>query len=214
MDFTYVENNLAPDVINGGLATYYRQQNDSSENKTPQLEENEAMVYWKGTDPNGDKLTYTLEYRLKGEKNYKLIADNIENQYYKFKSYLLPSGIYDFRITASDKYDNPVGDIKTKSLEVFNIKYDNEPPELLDFKSVSEGKIRKITFKLSDKLSFLKTVRYSTINNEWLYIVPDDRILDSMNESFTITIEDENISSITIEAMDVEGNVKYYSFLI
>ena len=35
-----------------------------------------------------------------------------------------------------------------------------------------------------------------------------------MNESFTITIEDENISSITIEAMDVEGNVKYYSFLI
>ena len=127
---------------------------------------------------------------------------------------MLPSGIYDFRITASDKYDNPVGDIKTKSLEVFNIKYDNEAPELLDFKSVSEGNIRKITFKLSDKLSFLKTVRYSTINNEWLYIVPDDRILDSMNESFTITIEDENISSITIEAMDVEGNVKYYSFII
>lgn len=214
MDFTYVENNLAPDVINGGLATYYRQQNDSAENKTPQLEEQEAMVYWKGTDPNGDKLIYTLEYRLKGEKNYKLIADNIENQYYKFKSYLLPSGIYDFKITASDKYDNPVGDIKTKSLEVFNIKYDNEAPELLDFKSASEGNIRKITFKLSDKLSFLKTVRYSTINNEWLYIVPDDRILDSMNESFTITIEDENISSITIETMDVEGNVKYYSFLI
>ena len=215
MDFTYIENNLPPDVLNGGLTTHYKQQNDSNETtKNPQLEENETMIYWKGSDPNGDKLIYDLEYRLKGEKNYRKLANNLENPYFRFKSYLMPSGIYDFRITASDRFDNPIDLAKTKTLEVLNIKYDNDAPEIFDFAVSSEGKARKITFRAEDKLSFLKTVRYSTITEEWHYIIPDDKVLDSMSENFTILIEDENAGSITIEVLDADGNIKYYSFVI
>ena len=215
MDFTYIENNLPPDVLNGGLTTHYKQQNDSNETtKSPQLEENETMIYWKGSDPNGDKLIYDLEYRLKGEKNYRKLANNLESPYFRFKSYLMPSGIYDFRITASDRFDNPIDLAKTKTLEVLNIKYDNDAPEIFDFAVSSEGNARKITFRAEDKLSFLKTVRYSTITEEWHYIIPDDKVLDSMSENFTILIEDENSGSITIEVLDADGNIKYYSFII
>lgn len=215
MDFTYIENNLPPDVLNGGLTTYYKQQNDSSETtKSPQLEENETMIYWKGSDPNGDKLIYDLEYRLKGEKNYRKLANNLETPYFRFKSYLMPSGIYDFRITASDRFDNPIDLSKTKTLEVLNIKYDNDSPEVFDFAVKIEGNKRIITFRAEDKLSFLKTVRYSTITEEWHYILPDDKVLDSMSENFTIIIEDEEAGSITIEVLDTEGNIKYYSFVI
>ena len=215
MDFTYIENNLPPDVLNGGLTTHYKQQNDSNETtKSPQLEENETMIYWKGSDPNGDKLIYDLEYRLKGEKNYRKLANNLENSYFRFKSYLMPSGIYDFKITASDKHDNPIDLSKTKTLEVLNIKYDNDPPEIFDFAVNTEGNARKITFRVEDKLSFLKTVRYSAITEEWHYIIPDDKVLDSMSENFTILIEDENTGSITIEVLDTEGNIKFYSFVI
>lgn len=215
MDFTYIENNLAPDVLNGGLTTHYKQQNDPNETtKSPQLEENETMIYWKGSDPNGDKLIYDLEYRLKGEKNYRKLKNNLENPYFKFKSYLMPSGIYDFKITASDRYDNPMDLAKTKTLEVLNIKYDNDPPEIFDFTVQTEGNTRKITFRAEDKLSFLKTVRYSTITEEWHYIIPDDKVLDSMSENFTIIIDDKNVGSITIEILDTEGNIKFYSFII
>lgn len=215
MDFTYIENNLPPDVLNGGLTTYYKQQNDSSETtKSPQLEENETMIYWKGSDPNGDKLIYDLEYKLKGEKNYRKLANNLETPYFRFKSYLMPSGIYDFRITASDRFDNPIDLSKTKTLEVLNIKYDNDSPEIFDFAVKTEGNKRIITFRAEDKLSFLKTVRYSTITEEWHYILPDDKVLDSMSENFTIIIEDEETGSITIEVLDTEGNIKYYSFVI
>lgn len=215
MDFTYIENNLPPDVLNGGLTTYYKQQNDSSETtKSPQLEENETMIYWKGSDPNGDKLIYDLEYRLKGEKNYRKLANNLETPYFRFKSYLMPSGIYDFRITASDRFDNPIDLSKTKTLEVLNIKYDNDSPEIFDFAVKTEGNKRIITFRAEDKLSFLKTVRYSTITEEWHYILPDDKVLDSMSENFTIIIDDEEAGSITIEVLDTEGNIKYYSFVI
>lgn len=215
MDFTYIENNLPPDVLNGGLTTYYKQQNDSSETtKSPQLEENETMIYWKGSDPNGDKLIYDLEYRLKGEKNYRKLANNLETPYFRFKSYLMPAGIYDFRITASDRFDNPIDLSKTKTLEVLNIKYDNDSPEIFDFAVKTEGNKRIITFRAEDKLSFLKTVRYSTITEEWHYILPDDKVLDSMSENFTIIIEDEEAGSITIEVLDTEGNIKYYSFVI
>ena len=215
MDFTYIENNLPPDVLNGGLTTHYKQQNDSNETtKSPQLEENETMIYWKGSDPNGDKLIYDLEYRLKGEKNYRKLANNLENSYFRFKSYLMPSGIYDFKITASDRHDNPIDLSKTKTLEVLNIKYDNDPPEIFDFAVNTEGNARKITFRVEDKLSFLKTVRYSAITEEWHYIIPDDKVLDSMSENFTILIKDENTGSITIEVLDTEGNIKFYSFVI
>ena len=215
MDFTYIENNLPPDVLNGGLTTHYKQQNDSNETtKSPQLEENETMIYWKGSDPNGDKLIYDLEYRLKGERNYRKLANNLENSYFRFKSYLMPSGIYDFKITASDRHDNPIDLSKTKTLEVLNIKYDNDPPEIFDFTVNTEGNSRKITFRVEDKLSFLKTVRYSEITEEWHYIIPDDKVLDSMSENFTIIIEDENTGSITIEVLDTEGNIKFYSFVI
>lgn len=215
MDFTYIENNLPPDVLNGGLTTYYKQQNDSSETtKSPQLEENETMIYWKGSDPNGDKLIYDLEYRLKGEKNYRKLANNLETPYFRFKSYLMPSGIYDFRITASDRFDNPIDLSKTKTLEVLNIKYDNDSPEIFDFAVKTEGNKRIITFRAEDKLSFLKTVRYSTITEKWHYILPDDKVLDSMSENFTVIIEDEEAGSITIEVLDTEGNIKYYSFVI
>ena len=215
MDFTYIENNLPPDVLNGGLTTYYKQQNDSSETtKSPQLEENETMIYWKGSDPNGDKLIYDLEYKLKGEKNYRKLANNLETPYFRFKSYLMPSGIYDFRITASDRFDNPIDLSKTKTLEVLNIKYDNDSPEIFDFAVKTEGNKRIITFRAEDKLSFLKTVRYSNITEEWHYILPDDKVLDSMSENFTIIIDDEEAGSITIEVLDTEGNIKYYSFVI
>ena len=215
MDFTYIENNLPPDVLNGGLTTHYKQQNDSNETtKSPQLEENETMIYWKGSDPNGDKLIYDLEYRLKGERNYRKLANNLENSYFRFKSYLMPSGIYDFKITASDRHDNPIDLSKTKTLEVLNIKYDNDPPEIFDFAVNTEGNARKITFRVEDKLSFLKTVRYSAITEEWHYIIPDDKVLDSMSENFTILIKDENTGSITIEVLDTEGNIKFYSFVI
>lgn len=215
MDFTYIENNLPPDVLNGGLTTYYKQQNDSSETtKSPQLEENETMIYWKGSDPNGDKLIYDLEYKLKSEKNYRKLANNLETPYFRFKSYLMPSGIYDFRITASDRFDNPIDLSKTKTLEVLNIKYDNDSPEIFDFAVKTEGNKRIVTFRAEDKLSFLKTVRYSTITEEWHYILPDDKVLDSMSENFTIIIDDEEAGSITIEVLDTEGNIKHYSFVI
>lgn len=215
LNFTYVENNLEPEILDGGLTTSYIQKNSSSETvKSPQLEENEAMIYWKGSDPNGDKLVYDLEYRLKGEKNYRKLANNLATSYFKFYSYLLPSGIYDFRITASDKHDNPIGQIKTKSLEIFNIKYDNDPPEIFDFNVSVSGADKKITFRVEDKLSFIKTVRYSTIAGEWNYIVPDNGLLASISETFTINIDDTDIGSITIEVTDTDGNIKYYSFLI
>ncbi|MCZ9873177.1 hypothetical protein OFR28_02675 [Brachyspira hyodysenteriae] len=84
----------------------------------------------------------------------------------------------------------------------------------MDFNVEGSGANRKITFRVEDKLSFIKTVRYATITGEWKYIVPDDGMLDSMNELFTINIDDENAGSVTIEVMDTAGNTKYYSFLI
>lgn len=215
MSFSYVANNLAPDVLNGRLVTYYEQQNDSNDTiKNPQLSEDEAMLWWRGSDPNGDTLLYDVDYRLKGEKNYRKLASDLTTSYFKFNANRLPSAIYDFRITASDRLDNAKEDALTKTLEILNIKYDNEPPVVRDFKAENSATGKVIKFTVEDELSLLKAVRYSTLTSDWVYIKPDDGILDSMKESFTVTIEDKNVGSITIEATDMMGNTRYYSFLL
>lgn len=215
LGFSYVENNLPPDVLNGQLVTYYNQQSESNDTvKSPQLSENEAMLWWRGNDPNGDELIYDVEYRIRGEKNYRKLASNITTSFLKFNAHRLPSGIYDFKITASDRLDNAKEDALTKTLEVLNVKYDNEPPEVKDFKveDTTGGKI--IKFTVEDNLSLLKAVRYSTLTSDWTYLKPDDGIVDSMKESFTVKIEDKNITSITIEVTDMMGNKRFYSFLV
>ena len=35
-----------------------------------------------------------------------------------------------------------------------------------------------------------------------------------MSEVFTVDIKDSEAGSVTIEVMDTDGNIKYYSFLI
>ena len=143
----------------------------------------------------------------------KIVLNKFNEEGYKAKNINeLYNAIDD--IKEANRFDNPTDLAKTKTLEVLNIKYDNDAPEISDFTVSSEGNARKITFRAEDKLSFLKTVRYSTITEEWHYIIPDDKVLDSMSENFTILIEDENAGSITIEVLDADGNIKYYSFII
>lgn len=213
--FSYVTQNIAPDILNGNLITYYKQQNTSNEAmKRPQLGENDAMIWWNGSDLNGDTLIYSLEYRLKGETKYRLMSTNITKTYFIFDARKLASSIYDFKITASDRLDNTPMDALTKSLEMLNVKYDNTPPvvENINIEKDSSGMF-SVSFDVSDNLSIIRSVRYSTINNDWTYAESKDKIIDSMKESFIVTLPADS-SSISIEVSDIEGNTAYYSFVL
>ena len=64
------------------------------------------------------------------------------------------------------------------SLEVLNIKYDNDSPEIFDFAVKTEGNKRIITFRAEDKLSFLKTNLFlEKINSIFYFLVKNANFL-------------------------------------
>ena len=65
---------------------------------------------WEGTDPNGDRLVYDLDYRRRGEEAWR--ADPRPSRGELLGSWdtsEVPDGLYDLRLTASDRPDNPAG---------------------------------------------------------------------------------------------------------
>ncbi|MBM4085984.1 MAG: hypothetical protein FJ272_14455, partial [Planctomycetes bacterium] len=66
------------------------------------------QVSWKASDPNADKMRFTLAYKALDEKNWKTLKtelDNVTN--YSWDTSRVPDGRYQVKVTASDVLDNP-----------------------------------------------------------------------------------------------------------
>ena len=215
MYISYVPLNLAPSVLNLKLITFYEQQNTANDSiKRPQLDESKAMLLWSGNDPNKDSLLYTVAYRLSGEETYYTLATNLKTSYYTFDANAMAEGIYDFKVTVSDRLDNSIETAKEESFEIFNEVYDNVSPYIENFKS-SENTIE---FTVKDDYSIIRSVKYALAlprDSNWNYISSSDGLVDSKTEDFTLNLElIDNASSISIEVIDIKGNTRYYNFFI
>lgn len=213
---SYLTENIAPDILSLSLVTFNRQQKTQKDSqKRPQLSSSEAMLIWASSDQNGDSLIFDLFYRLSGEKIYKPLVKNTTKNYYVFNANKMPSGIYDFKVVASDKADNTVEDTLTREFEILNTVFDNLPPIIDNLTIVKNGQNATVRFRVYDELSIIRTVRYSlSLEDGFLLAKSDDGLIDSKEEFFTLNITDPNISSITIEVVDIEGNSRYYSYVI
>lgn len=215
MYLSYVPLNLPPNVLNLKLVTYYEQQNTANDSvKRPKLDEDKAMLLWNGNDPNKDSLLYSVEYRLSGEKAYYTLATNIKTSSYIFDANAMAEGVYDFKITASDRLDNPIKTAKKESFELFNVVYDNISPYIENFKSSKNT----VDFIVKDSYSIIKSVKYALAlprDSNWNYVNSNDGLVDSKMEDFTLSLILENgASSISIEVIDIKGNARYYNFFV
>lgn len=221
MYLSYIPENLAPDVLNLSVITYYEQElakrttaSKQNQVKGPQLGEDKAMVLWYGSDPNGDTLLYTLYYRLSGENDYRVFAENLKVPYFIFDYNGLPEAIYDFKVVATDKLDNTINNALETSYALYNVVYDNVAPLVENFLIEKTDASYTINFTVEDSMSIIQSVRYSyTPITNWNYIVSNDGLVDSKKEDFTINVSDE-VSAITLEVIDIKGNKRFYSFLI
>jgi hypothetical protein len=73
-----------------------------------QVEERGALTLkWVAEDPNGDDLTYDLEVREAGEREWRQMRGELEEPFYTIQSWQLPDGHYQFRIRATDERATP-----------------------------------------------------------------------------------------------------------
>ncbi len=164
---------------------------------------------WAAEDRNGDKLVYDVYYKEVSETVYKLLRDNITENFFTIDGQSLADGRYIVRIVAKDSPENPFGQFLTgeKVSEPFDI--DNSQPSVTAVGAPQiNGDNARVTFAASDKSSYLNRAEYSVNGGEWHAVFAEDGISDSPDERYLIefAVKTSGEYVVTLRVFDANGN--------
>jgi hypothetical protein len=163
---------------------------------------------WKTSDPDGDPVVYSLEFRPVSSSRWIPLKSDIRDSFYSFDTSSLPDGEYAFRLTASDAEANP-GEGKTVSRETSPVSIDNTPPMI---RRIGTGK-GTLRFEVEDAASPLTDFEYSVNAHEWVRVEPEDGLSDSRKETYSIELKPADRSGyLLVRATDASHNVAAASF--
>ena len=147
-----------------------------------------CTIVWAASDPNQDKLTYSVAIRAEAEKTWTMLADKTEDTFLSFDSTGFREGLYYVKVTASDELSNTPGTARTaeETSEAFLI--DNTPPALTVKKQQIEKDHARIVVEAVDGASVISSASYSLDGKEEVALRPDNLIFDSTNETFVVEL--------------------------
>ncbi len=165
-------------------------------------------IQWKATDPDGDTLTYELDFRPVAASNWMLLRKDVRDSSYSFDSTSLPDGDYVFRLTASDAETNPV-DGKTTERESSPVRLDNSPPAIREASRAAGVLVVEVV----DAGSPLAEAEYSVDARKWTRVEAEDGLSDSPHETYRIRIApDARGGYLLVRVTDASRNVATQSF--
>ena len=178
------------------------------------------LIFWEAEDPNNDRLEFHLEYKSVDESKWKILKRNVKevNEFY-WNINRIPDGYYQAKVIACDELDNPLEFALKEEIESDSFLIDNTRPVVLDLKTVIEsdaidshsrsGYTITVSGTAKDGMCNITDIQYSIDSGNWQTAFPEDKIFDSTEETFLITIpfisSDEH--TIVINALDYEGNI-------
>lgn len=168
-----------------------------------------TSLQWTAEDRNGDRLEYAVYYREASETNFKLLRDNLTENFLTIDGQTLADGRYIFRITARDSLSNPANLALSGERTSEPVEIDNTAPVVSPVGSPQiSGERARVQFEAIDAASFLTRAEYSVDGGEWQTVYADDGISDSPRERFTVEIPATNASerAITLRVFDFNGN--------
>jgi hypothetical protein len=168
-----------------------------------------TAVQWNAEDRNGDKLLYDVYYREIGDAGFKLLRDNLSDNFYTIDGLSLADGRYIFRIVAKDSLSNPLPVALTGERLSDPVDIDNSAPVVSAGAPPSlNGDKARVVFDAIDAASYITRAEYSVNGGEWRAVYADDGISDSAKErySFDIAVPAAGEYSVTLRAFDVNGN--------
>lgn len=147
-------------------------------------------VIWAANDENEDDLRYSVFYRGEGEREWKLLAENLEQRFHSWDTTAMPDGAYYLRIVASDAASNPAGAALTAERVSERFLVDNTPPAIADLAAAPRSREARVRFTARDSATPLLRAEYSLNAGEWRQLLPADRVMDSREENFEFTVAD------------------------
>lgn len=167
-------------------------------------------LQWQAEDRNNDKLEYAIYYRGISEKDFRLLRDKIDNNFYTIDGATLSDGRYVFKIVASDASGNPLGQDLKGELTSEPVDIDNTPPALKTFgePQISGDNVR-IVIDAEDATGRVDRADVSINGGDWKAVTPEDGIADSTKERYVLglTITGSGEHTVSLRVYDKNGNV-------
>jgi len=172
------------------------------------FEKGKRSVIWKSEDANNDMLRYDVFFKAEDETLWKPLARDLEEEFYTWDATAMPDGVYRIQAAATDAPSNPPGTALSGSRVSGAFDVDNTPPVVGPVEARSRSRSAEVTVTVTDSFSVIGEVAYSLDAAEWIPVLPEDRIADSMKESYRLrTAELEpGEHTVTVRAKDRAGN--------
>jgi hypothetical protein len=166
-------------------------------------------VSWVASDPNGDDLIFSLDFKGVEEEQWKTLKKEQSEDFCSWDSRLMADGVYMVRVVASDLASNPESLAKKVEKKSNTFTIDNTPPSVSSIKWSLDRDRVTVSFSVSDRTSPIEDVEYSINADDWKMLFPDDKVYDSLEESFYFTLFSlrKGEYTLVIKAMDDTGNI-------
>lgn len=145
---------------------------------------------WTAHDENDDELTFSLYYRGQGEKEWKLLKNDIEEDFYSWDTNLMPDGAYYLKLVASDSSSNPSGQALTTDRISDRFQVDNTPPSVENLRAQPSGNEWHLRFTARDAASDIARSSYSVDAHHWQSVFPEGRLTDAPVENYDVVLHD------------------------
>jgi outer membrane protein assembly factor BamB len=172
-------------------------------------------ISYKAEDDNDDKLIYEIAFRKVGRAGWIELKDEVESDSYEWDGKTVEDGRYEIRVIASDERSNTTTTKLTGSRISEPTVVDNTGPVIRKHSIEKDAKTVTLKLRVSDELSAIGEVHYTVDSNaDWIGAIPDDLVYDTIDENFTIVIDEleagEHILAVRIK--DDVGNTTYKTF--
>ena len=164
---------------------------------------------WTGEDRNGDKIIYDVYFRENADTSWKLLKENISENFVTVDGLSLADGRYLIRVVAKDSPSNPASLALTGELVSESFLFDNsQPTATVSGAPQINGNRARILFAANDRASYIARAEYSVNGGDWQTVFADDGISDGPDEGYTVDIPlaVPGEYSVTLRVFDANGN--------
>lgn len=165
-------------------------------------------LQWRGSDPNGDPLSYAVYVRNESAGDWIEVDTELEASAFTWDTGALPDGRYRVRVVASDAAGNAVGEALSGEAVSAPFRIDNTPPLVTEMAADPAARAILVSGRAEDATGPLTRIEVSLDNDEWRTITPDGGLADERTLSFRARLPEVTPGehTVSVRAVDFAGN--------
>jgi hypothetical protein len=164
-------------------------------------------IAWRAEDGDeGDRLTYTLEYRREGTDTWRTLRADLSDSIFVWDTTSAVDGRYIIRVKASDSPSNAADRALVGEREAEPVEVDNTPPAITA-EVVRQNNQSRLAISVVDARSPIQKVEFAVDGGVWQLLYPLDGLSDAPAERYELPLSaTTDPAHIVIRATDLLQN--------